>query len=588
MEIIEKESRKVYQVDFKKTTGEESLACPECSPTRKDKKSKCFGWNHDIGAGRCNHCELVFYVKKENPTKIEEKKYVLPKANLTQLSEKTLKWFNDRGISQTTLMRFKISEGLEWMPQDEKEMNTVQFGYYINDQLINVKYRTGNKHFKLVKDAKLVFYNLDSLVDKDTCTIVEGEIDCLSMYEAGIYSCISVPNGASKSSKLEYLDNCWQYFEDKKTIIIATDSDGVGVELRDELARRLGRERCKIMPYPEGCKDSNDVLVKHGANVLKKHWEDSYDFPMEGVKTLMDFDEKINDLFINGYPSGKKTGFAEFDKYITWASGQVTVVTGIPNSGKSEFTDQILVKMAMQGEKVGMFSAENQPEEYHFAKLAEKFVGKSFSAENSFFRMSTEELMKAKEFVLDHFFFVELKEENLTVDAMIDKIKELVLRKGINFFMIDPWNYLEHNMGNKSETQYIGESLTKFCNCAKRYKVHIIIVAHPTKIQKDRDTGKYKVATLYDIAGSANWFNKVDNGLSVYVDRETQIVEIHIQKIRFKWIGKLGMCQFKWDYYTGRYKELNDNTPEPVIEEPKKITTNSTVDWNNPTNDIVF
>jgi twinkle protein len=261
---------------------------------------------------------------------------------------------------------------------------------------------------------------------------------------------------------------------------------------------------------------------------------------------------------VHGFPTGVSIGFDNFDQHMKFSPGQVTGITGIPNSGKSEFADQILIKLAQQGWKIGLFSAENQPEHFHFSKLAEKYIGKSFQSSNAFYKMTVDELMRAKHFVNDYFSFVELKEENTTVDGMIGKMTELVNRKGINLFLIDPWNYLEHKQkAGQTETQYIGESLTKFCNAAKRLNIHIIIVAHPVKIQKEKDTGRYKVATLYDIAGSANWFNKLDNGLSVYRDQETETVDVHIQKIRFKWCGKIGCVSFKWNYFNGQYTEIS-------------------------------
>ena len=559
MEITNKETRKTYDVIFQKTAGEEALTCPICSEDRKKKNVKCFSWNHSKNLGACNHCGSAFYNSKS--VKIEEKTYILPEKNLTALNEKAVKWFESRGISKSTIMRFNLSGNDAYMPQIQKEVYCIQFNYELNSELVNVKYRDAQKNFKLVSGAKLIFYNLDAVKDLDTVTIVEGEMDCLSMYEAGIYDCISVPNGASKGNqRLDYLDNCIDYFENKKKIVIATDNDEAGIMLRNELARRLGKERCKIMYYPEGFKDANQILTEAGAEFLKQYWESSYDFPLEGIKNVIDFEAEVDYMYLNGFPTGKKIGFDSFDNLLTWSPGQVTGVTGIPGSGKSEFVDQILVKLAQQDYKIGLFSAENQPEQYHFAKLASKFIGKSFYSHNKTYQMSTDEFGEAKHFVNENFFFVELKDENLSIDNMIGKIKELVTRRGIDIFLIDPWNYLEHKQTNgQSETQYIGECLTKLCNVAKSLQIHIIIVAHPTKIQKDKETGKYKVATLYDIAGSANWYNKLDNGISVYLDRDEEIVEVYVQKVRFSWCGKVGVAKFKWDYWTGIYKELENS-----------------------------
>lgn len=560
MEVIEKDTRRSHDIFVRKSSGEESMTCPSCSDERRKKNIKCLSWNHDKGVGKCNHCGASFY-KKESAMNIPEKKYTLPDINNTEISDRALAWFtNNRGISKATVIRFKLSEGLAYMPQVSKEVNTIQFNYYLDEKLVNVKYRDGSKNFKMTSGAKLIFYNLDAIKDCETCTIVEGEIDCMSMYEAGVYDCVSVPNGAAKGNqRLEYLDNCFEFFENKKLIIIATDNDEAGIMLREELARRLGKERCKIMFYPEGCKDSNEILIKAGPEWLKKYHESAYEFPLEGVKTVVNFDDEINDLYVNGFPKGAFCGFEEFDKIINWHPGQVTGVTGIPNSGKSEFVDQIAVSLSKSGWKIGMLSPENQPEAFHFAKLAEKFIKKSFFSNNDFYKMTVDELMRAKEFINENFFWLELEDDNLIVDGLISKMRELVFRRGINLFIIDPWNYLEHKIPpGKTETQYIGEALTKFCNAAKRLNIHIIIVAHPTKIQKEKDTGKYKVATLYDIAGSANWFNKLDNGLSVYLDRETGIVSVFVQKVRFKWCGQVGCQNFSWDKFTGIYSEIKN------------------------------
>jgi twinkle protein len=542
-----------------KTSGNVKVVCPQCSHTRKKKNDPCLSVNIDTGVYNChNNCGFsggVATVKK-----IEKKVYAIPVKNNTNLSDKTLAWFNERGISKSTVMRFNLTESKEFMPQVSAERNCINFNYYRKGELVNVKFRDGQKNFKMVKGAELVFFNLDALEDTEEIIITEGEIDAMSFYESGIYNVISVPNGASQGKqKLEYLDNCWSYFENVKKIIIATDSDQPGIALREELARRLGKERCWIFQYPDECKDANDILVKSGdPAVLKQALEYVKEYPVQGVTTVFEIEDRINNLYTNGYPKGLKIGFDSFDQLITWRAGEFTAFTGIPGSGKSEFADQIMVKLADIHEwKWAVFSAENQPNEIHFSKLAEKYIGKTFYSVNEEYRINLQELQKAKEFINDAFFFVDIDEANITLDGLLAKARELVLRKGINGFIIDPWNYIEHKIGSgQTETQYISEALTKISRFCKINNVHIIVVAHPVKIQKEAD-GKYKVATMYDIAGSAHWFNKIDNGVSVYRDFSTNIIDVHVAKIRFKFIGKLGMTQFEWDKFTGRYSELH-------------------------------
>jgi twinkle protein len=543
-------------IDIKgRTSGLFKTTCPKCSDSRKDKRGKCLSVNISEGLWNCHNCGWKGTINKTE--KMEKKVYQIPVLNNTGLSDKTLEWFvSNRKVSKSTVMRFGLTESMEWMPQVEKEMNCINFNYFRDEKLVNIKFRDGKKNFKMAKDAELVFYNLDSIKDSEEAIICEGEIDCMSFYESGLYNVVSVPNGASKGSqRLEYLDNCWKYFEGKKKIIIATDGDEPGIALRDELARRLGKERCWIFQYPEECKDANEILVKAGPEVLKKCMDYIIEFPLEGITSISDIEERINNIYKNGYPKGHRIGFNSLDEFITWRTGEFTAVTGIPGSGKSEFIDQVTLKLSVLHDwKWAVFSAENQPEELHFAKLSEKYIGKSFYSTNSEYKMDHEELHKSKVFVNDHFFFVNINEINVTLDGLLAKARELILRKGINGFLIDPWNYIEHKIPHGyTETQYISEALTKISRFCKVNNIHIIVVAHPTKIQKE--DGKYRVATMYDIAGSAHWFNKIDNGMSVYRDFETGLVDVHVQKIRFKFIGQIGKASFTWDKYTGKYSE---------------------------------
>jgi twinkle protein len=105
-----------------------------------------------------------------------------------------------------------------------------------------------------------------------------------------------------------------------------------------------------------------------------------------------------------------------------------------------------------------------------------------------------------------------------------------------------------------SETDYISHALKRCRQFARRMGVHVWMVAHPAKLRKDND-GTYPVPTLYDISGSAHWRNKADNGLCLWRDFGNHMapVEVHVQKIRFKQIGSIGMAQLRYRKVTGRY-----------------------------------
>ena len=129
---------------------------------------------------------------------MEQQIFVRPKKtiNTSNYSSGFIKYFNDRGISERTLIQNKVTEGIEYMPQVQQDRNTMQFNYYKNSELINIKYRDAEKNFKLVKDAEIILYGLDDIASCKEVIIVEGEIDKLSFYESGYKNCVSVPNGA--------------------------------------------------------------------------------------------------------------------------------------------------------------------------------------------------------------------------------------------------------------------------------------------------------------------------------------------------------------------------------------------------------
>ena len=143
----------------------------------------------------------------------------------------------------------------------------------------------------------------------------------------------------------------------------------------------------------------------------------------------------------------------------------------------------------------------------------------------------------------------------ITLDYLLEKAKEMVKCKGIKGILIDPWNWIEHSLPKgQSETSYISDALTKIQKFVKAYNVHCFLIAHPTKMPKDLGTGKYQVPTLYNISGSAHFFNKTDNGFVVVRDFVTNDVEIGIQKIKNSWNGKLGYCTFRYDVDQRQYK----------------------------------
>tara|TARA_R110002020_G_scaffold82096_3_gene203289 strand:- start:1703 stop:3427 length:1725 start_codon:yes stop_codon:yes gene_type:complete len=527
--------------------------CPLCSHNRKpeNKKAKCASYDWERGLGTCHNCDSTFqlhsYQRKGEPNKVYEKPDAIHLVEYKELNSKVVQWFKDRGISYQTLNDLNVTEGKEYMPQTGQVENTIQFNYVMGDDLINIKYRDGRKNFKLYKGAEKVFYNINSIVNTDTCVIVEGEIDALSFHEAGIKNVISVPNGATlNSNNLDYLDNCIDYFEDKEKIILAVDQDEAGAALQQELIRRLGAEVCYLTNFID-CKDANEYLLKYGKEDLAEVVKECRPVPLENVTTFKDIEHEVTDFVQNGFKRGYQIGLSNFDNIFSTYTGQFITVTGIPSSGKSDFVDQMVVGYNNNyGWKTAFASPENAPTYLHAHKLMRK-VWQDMPRKSD---IGTAKWKQVAEHVNDNFFFIDM--ERYTLETVLRKGAELVKRKGIKALVIDPFNKIR-DVDCKTEdvNRYTMEYLTKIETFAKKFDVLVFIVAHPTKMYKTQD-GKIEEPTMYNIKGGGEWYDASYHGLLVHRDYEAKTVKAKVLKVKFQNLGENGAeAHFKWEPRSG-------------------------------------
>ena len=212
--------------------------------------------------------------------------------------------------------------------------------------------------------------------------------------------------------------------------------------------------------------------------------------------------------------------------------GEWSTVCGVPNSGKSDFVDQVCVNMALtKGFKTGFFAPESFPYEGHIKRLANKINEKY---------CTTEDLNSSKSFIEDHFFFIKIDIENLTLKGILDNFKQLVFRHGINLCVIDPWNMLDHTA--QRDYQYIGTMLSYITQFCQQTNTHL-----------------FNCLTVYRSIGERTEF-------------DSDAVKIYIQKVKRKENGKLGMFTTAPDFRCGgvyrsidpnkqRFTALNDDVP---------------------------
>jgi twinkle protein len=557
--------------------GEHRAPCPKCSHTRRKAGDPCLGVKIDADGATwtCHHCGWAGATGTGEARPQPQRRAWKPKAPApVQVAIRPLgaageAFLHARGIGREVAERFGVGEARAWIAAKSAEADCLAFPCRApGGAIVNAKFRAiASKDFAQTKGGARSLFGLDLVdVTEGVIVIVEGELDALACAEAGVVNAVSVPDGApaqvsdkaprDDDPRFACLAAAKEDLDQLGRIVIATDADAPGDALAEELARRLGRERCWRAAWPEDCKDANDVLLKHGPDVLRACIADAEPWPIRALFDVSAFAPAVLSLYRDGRSRGVSTGFRALDPFYTVRPGELSVVSGYPSMGKSEFVDAVAVNLARDhGWKFAVCSFENPPDE-HISKLAEKYTGSPFW-DGPRPRMTEGELQRALTWAGEHFHFIRAEDDAPTICWLLEAAKSAVLRRGIKGLVIDPWNEIEHQRpAGMTETELVSQTLGRVKRFAANYGVHVWFIAHPAKPQRDKD-GKIPVPTLYDISGSANWTNKADVGLVIHRDplARAHQVDVHIRKCRFKSVGKPGFATLDYDLPTGRYSD---------------------------------
>jgi twinkle protein len=538
------------------------IRCPVCSDSRKKSDVKTLGVTveQDRIVYHCFHCEVKGAIRKRTfmhqvqQIKQPPKHVDPPTEHVPQI---VTEFLVKRGIDPEIANQFPLVGSEKYFAGIGKSP-AIGFVYGDPRQPEAIKWRsTGDKEFTQTGSARS-FFGINQLpAELSDLVICEGEMDVLALAAAGIPA-VSVPNGApakvtdgkvdpKQDGKFSYVWGARELIDRVQRVVFFPDNDEPGQALVEELARRIGRAKCWTVSLPE--KDANETLQKHGPEALREALLAAKALPLEGVYLPEDFSTQIISLYEQGVVKGASTGMDSLDKLYTILPGQLSVVTGLPGSGKSELIDQICVNIALQkGWRFAIASFENPPS-MHIAKLAEKIIGKPFFGDD---RMTSDERDYALAFLNQHFVFLQSHDgAPSTVQSIIDRTKQAVMRMGVRGLVIDPYNYLD--MAGDSEHQAISKMLTDIVLFCKSHEIHAWFVAHPAKQLPDSGVPKGQ-----HISGSAAWFAKADMGVTVHRNKDQ--TQVHVWKSRFKWVGAVGEIELLYDLPTGRYSDKPDPT----------------------------
>ena len=536
--------------------GTQKTKCPQCQPPHKmsdDPLSVTIENNQSKAVWKCHHCDWTGYKFAENTNWYPQKKNSYTEYEKPVIHNKTYEDFiysflKKRGISITTAKDFKIFSDGDW----------IGFPYFDEkSEIANIKFRTVDKKFRQKANTRPLFYNYDNVRNKDMVFICEGEIDVLSLAECGFNNATTLANGAPKEAKFNKDDARFKALTESPLsatkIVLFTDNDSSGHALHKELLHRYGKDKCWFVNMPQGCKDANEILVKHGKEFLKNILKNPIPYPVEGLYRASDYSLQVQELYDGNYVKPLEIGIQGLDDILKILPSTFHTITGIPNHGKSLFLDQILLSIAENHNwKFAVFSPEHSTQ-MHIRRLVQMYKGKNFD-ENFENRMTKAELEEAMDFINKHFFFIETRNSVPDINTILGIAKSAILKHGIHGVIIDPYNEVDASrIGNKREDEHIRD----FISLCKRFaRVHEIVfwcVAHPTKLPKSTDGG-YAPPTAYDISGASHWHNQSDVVMTVHRDFDDNSTRVITRKIREQdHYGKIGEVKFIYDFNTRRF-----------------------------------
>lgn len=475
---------------------------------------------------------------------------------MEHMQENHISYLEKRKIDPETAMRL----GVYSSKTHTDGGGVLVFPFKLEGETVNRKYRTiDEKKFWQDANATRCFWNAEVFEDPEITRLVitEGELDAICAIQAGHPHTVSVPDGAvsenaeQASGKLAFMADCpalWQIPE----IVIATDNDGPGKALAKELVRRLGAARCFFVEWPERCKDFNEVLYRHGASRITEMIENAKPYPVKGLFKLSDYPDIAS-------PTTHSTGWDRLDQWFKPVMGTFIVITGVPNAGKSKWTAALLKNLINRyGHKAAMASFEMPVTPYLRNDLRKHLAGNYPSLEAK---------QKADQWIEENLVFIDQdfdgEDEDVSIDWVIDRARDAVVRYGINWLLIDPWNQIDDlRKPGESLPDYQRRALKSLKRFAKNHEVGVIVVAHPTKDVKT-PSGEIREPTLYDIEGSAHWANSADHGIVLDRDLTSTQIKIAVKKARYHGTGKSGgEVWLNWIESEGRYHEVS----EPIQE----------------------
>ena len=458
--------------------------------------------------------------------------YKKPETKIHEKGQQVEEYLKLRKIRYSTAEAYRIG--------DDGKGNII-FPFYKNDELVFVKFRPSRKLKKGEKkawreaDTEPVLFGMDLCDTNKPLCIFEGEIDAMSGHEAGIPNCVSVPSGAED---MTWLDTCYEWLQQYKSIYLYGDNDEPGKEMIRKLTVKLSDHRLHIVEHPY--KDCNELLYRDGAEAVRAAYDAAKEIPIHGLISLAD----VKPLDIKNIPSVKSNIPGLDSRTGGFLMGDLSVWTGKRGEGKSTLLGQMMLESVNEGEKVCVYSGELRPDRFQYwvnLQAAGKSNISSYYDANKgreVFYIEREKLEQIREWYSGKFWLYDNSICEDTEETSILKVFEYAAKRyDCRVFMVDNLMTARYNTNNeanyyRAQSSFVGQ-LVEFAN---RFNVHVHLVAHPRKTNGALDND--------DVSGTGDITNRAANVFALErlkeEDQAKYDCEVALKILKNRWEGATG------------------------------------------------
>lgn len=516
----------------KRTKGEELIfeVCPYCHGGR-NKESYKFSINLKTGQYECKrsscgaHGNMITLARDFNFQLSEEvtryynindynSKFRKFKKYHKDSTEPAIQYMKRRGISEDTCKKYEITT------KDDTN-NIIVFPFKdAAGELKFIKYRKSdfdkekdkNKEWCAPDCMPILFGIYQCDLEEDYLIITEGQIDSLSVAEAGYKNAVSVPTGANGFT---WVPHCWDFVNGFKKIIVFGDCEKERITLVEEISKRF-RNKVYVVQREDyqGCKDANEILQKHGKEAIKKAIDNAkptYHSPLVYLKDIESVDLRNMERI--------STGIKEIDDILGGLYyGQLIILSGKAGDGKSTFMSQLIVEALHQKVKTMVYSGELL--NFYFKRWIDLQVAGPEIHENTSggyinYEIRNSVMDKINEFYGENILLYDWDNIDSEYDDLIQIVNMAIDQYGCRFICLD--NLMTAVTVDRQTELYNAQSnfVEKLCRIAKSRGVIILLVAHPRK-----GNGEF---TNDEVSGSSDITKKAD--VVMYYKRNDEMEE---------------------------------------------------------------